>query len=334
MRFYDEEEKLMKTVARILIATLMMAVAVSLMAEGSAETADYPTKTIHMVVPWSAGGGTDSIGRGIAEAMKESGANVVVDNISGAAGMTGSIQVAQADPDGYTILMNGDTDILAALTFADVPLTLDDFTYIGGFYSTPTWILSHTDAGITSMEQFLEEAEANPGQLTLGSATPAGAQMIMASAIKGQTGLNFRIIPYQGGADLKKALLGNQVNAGIIHAPVLLSEVKEGIINVIGTGEPLDRLTYEPARDTPTLRDIGIPVSMGITRGIYVPKDTPQAVVDKLTEIVRTAAESESFRKFGRNFGFAPTWVPGDEFEANMRENLELFQTVKEKYID
>lgn len=324
----------MKKLVQTLTVCLMVLIGGVVMAEGSAETADYPSKTIHMVVPWSAGGGTDSIGRGFAEAMKEAGANVVVDNISGAAGMTGSIQVAQAEPDGYTILMNGDTDILAALTFADVPLTLDDFTYIGGFYSTPTWILSHQDSGITSMEQFLEEAEKNPGQMTLGSATPAGAQMIMAAAIKGQTGLNFRIIPYQGGADLKKALLGNQVNAGIIHAPVLLAEAKAGVINVIGTGEPLDKITYEPVRDTPTLEDIGIPVAMGITRGIYVPKDTPEDVVDKLTEIVRTAAESESFREFGEKFGFAPTWIPGSEYEQNMREQFEVFQTVKAQYID
>ena len=95
------------------------------------------------------------------------------------------------------------------------------------------------------MKQFLEEAKKNPGKLTLGSATPAGAQMIMATGIKGQTNTDFRIIPYQGGKDLKKALLGNQVNAGIIHAPVLLAEAKAGIINVIGTGKSLEKINYK-----------------------------------------------------------------------------------------
>ncbi len=305
-----------------------------LMMSGQVKAAEYPEDTIHLVVPWKAGGGTDSIGRGIAEAIKEQGVNVVVDNISGAAGITGSIKVARSKPDGYTILMNGDTDILAALTFTEVPLSLDDFQYIGGFFSSPTWILSHKDSGITSMEQFLEEAKNNPGKMTLGSATPSGAQMIMASGIKGHTGIDFRIIPYQGGADLKKALLGNQVDAGIIHAPVLLTEAKAGVINVIGTGQSLEKITYEPLRSVATLNDIGIPISIGITRGIYVPKDTPQDVVDKLIEIVTQAASSSNFAAFGEKFGFAPTWIPGPEYETQMREDLKLFQEIKKKYID
>jgi tripartite-type tricarboxylate transporter receptor subunit TctC len=320
---------------RILVAGLLTALCVCpLMANGQKEGEIYPTDTIHMVVPWSAGGGTDSVGRALAEAMKETGAFIVVDNISGAAGVTGCIKVAQSKPDGYTILMNGDTDIIAALTFADVPLSLDDFKYIGGFYDTPTWILSHKDSGITTFEQFLEEAKKNPGQLTLGSATPAGAQMIMASAIKGNTGLDFRIIPYQSGADLKKALLGNQINAGIIHAPVMLAEVESGLINVIGSGNSLKRISYKAIRGTQTLKDIGINVTMGITRGIFVPKDTPDEIVIALTAIVKEAAESENFAKFGSDFGFDPTWISGAEFEANMREFLDVFQDVKVKYID
>jgi tripartite-type tricarboxylate transporter receptor subunit TctC len=211
---------------------------------------------------------------------------------------------------------------------------LDDFKFIGGFYSSPTWILSHKDSGITSMKQFLEEAKKNPGKFTLGSATPSGAQMIMASGIKGHTGVDFRIIPYQGGADLKKALLGNQVTAGIIHAPVLLAEVKAGVINVIGTGRSLEKITYEPLRSVETLKDIGIPISIGITRGIYVPKDTPGGVADKLTEIIKQAASSSSFAAFGEKFGFAPTWIPGPEYETQMREDLKLFQDIKKKYID
>jgi tripartite-type tricarboxylate transporter receptor subunit TctC len=306
-------------------------------AAGPSMAEDYPSKAIHMVVPWAAGGGTDSIGRGIAEAMKEAaGVPVVVDNISGAAGATGSIKVAKSNPDGYTLLMNGETDLVSALIFTDVqvPLSLDDFVYIGGFYDSPTWILSHKDAGIDSMESFLKMAREKPGKMTLGSATPGGAQMIMAAAIKGKTALNFRIIPYQGGNDLKKALLGNQVDAGIIHAPVLLGEVKAGLIKVIGTGKPLTLINYEPVRKVKTLKDIGIPVSIGITRGIFVPKKTPPEIKTKLANLVEKAAKSGSFKAFGEKFGFAPTWIPGPEFEKQTRESYELFKEVKVKYLD
>lgn len=297
--------------------------------------AEYPDKTIHLVVPWKAGGGTDSIARGFAEGLKSVvDVSVVVDNISGAGGMTGSIKAAKGKPDGYTLLLNGTTDITAALTFKDVPLSLDDFAYIGGFFQSPTYVLAHKDRGYTTLRQFLDKAKANPGQLTLGTAGPTGAQMIMAAAIKGITEADFRIIPYSGGADLKKALIGNQVDAGIIHAPVLLAEVKAGMINIIGTGLPLDKITYEPAKATPTLKSLDIPVEIGITRGIYVPKSTPADVVAKLREIVEQAAKSAEFEKFGAKFGFSPIWVPGPDFDKQIKAELALFKDIKAKYID
>jgi len=300
-----------------------------------AQTAEYPGKTIHLVVPWKAGGGTDAIGRGFAEALKTVvDVSVVVDNISGAGSVTGTVKVAKSRPNGYTLLMNGTTDMTAVLTFKKVPFSLDDLTYIGGFFTSPTWVLCHKDRGYKDLQDFLAKVKANPGDLTVGTAGPAGAQMLMASAIKGITGADFRIIPYSGGKDLKKALIGNQVDAGIIHAPVLLAEVKAGLIKILGTGMPLDKITYPPARDIKTLKDIGIPIEIGITRGIYVPKATPPDITSRLSEFVEKAAKSERFKEFGNKFGFAPIWVPGPEFEKQIRSELALFKDIKAKHID
>ena len=316
------------------LLVLMSCVALSLSLSG-AMAADYPSKTIHIVVPWKAGGGTDSIGRGIAEAIKTViDESVVVDNISGAGGVTGSIKVARSKPDGYTLLMNGTTDMTAALTFKDLPLSLDDFVYIGGFFQSPTWVLAHKDRGYKDLAEFLSKAKQNPGKLTLGTAGPAGAQILMASAIKGISKADFRIIPYSGGKDLKKALIGDQVDAGIIHAPVLLAEVKEGLIDVLGTGMSLDKITYAPIRNTPTLKEINIPIEIGITRGVYAPKGLSKEIAGKLSTIVEKAAKSDSFKKFGERFGFLPIWVPGPEFEKQIRKELKLFKDIKAKYID
>ena len=316
------------------LLVLMSCVVMSLSLSG-AMAADYPSKTIHLVVPWKAGGGTDSIGRGIAEAIKTViDQSVVVDNISGAGGVTGSIKVARSKPDGYTLLMNGTTDMTAALTFKDLPLSLDDFVYIGGFFQSPTWVLAHKDRGYKNLADFLSKVKQNPGKLTLGTAGPAGAQILMASAIKGISGADFRIIPYSGGKDLKKALIGNQVDAGIIHAPVLLAEVKEGLIDVLGTGMPLDKITYAAVRNTPTLKNINIPIEIGITRGVYAPKGLSKEIVGKLSDIVEKAAKSDSFKKFGERFGFLPIWIPGPEFEQQIRKELKLFKDIKAKHID
>lgn len=300
-----------------------------------ARAAGYPERPIHIVVPWKAGGGTDAIARAFAEGMKTVVSQpVVVDNITGGSGMTGVIRVAHAKSDGYTLLFDGSADITSTLTFKKFPVSLDDFIYVGGVYSSPTWILANNERHYKDFKDFLDKAKANPNKLTVGTASPAGAQMLMAAAIKGITSAPFRIIPYSGGKDLKKAMIGNQIDVGIIHAPVMLPEIKSGMIKVLTAGEPLDHVTDAALRDVPTLKHIGIPVEMGITRGIMVPKGTPKEIVDALSSIVEKAAKSKTFADFGQKFGFSPHWTDGSEFGARLRSELSRFKQIKAKYID
>lgn len=318
----------------LLIAVACVAVAV-LTARLPAWAAGYPERPIHIVVPWKAGGGTDAIARAFAEGMKTVVTQpVVVDNITGGSGMTGVIRVAHAKPDGYTLLFDGSADITSTLTFKKFPVSLDDFTYIGGVYSSPTWILANKERHFKDFKDFLSKAKASPNKLTVGTASPAGAQMLMAAAIKGVTGAPFRIIPYSGGKDLKKAMIGNQIDVGIIHAPVMLPEIKAGMIKVLAAGEPLEHVTYAALRNVPTLKDMGIPVEMGITRGIMVPKNTPKEIVDALSSIVEKAAKSRTFAKFGQKFGFSPHWTSGTDFGTRLHSELSRFKQIKTKYID
>jgi len=114
----------------------------------------------------------------------------------------------------------------------------------------------------------------------------------------------------------------------------MLSAIKAGEIRVIGTGMPLSKITYAPVRGTKTLKDIGIDLEIGITRGIYLPKGTPSDIVAKLTQIVEKAAKSETFKKFGQIYGFAPVWINGADFEKLIRAELETNRKIKAKYID
>ncbi len=312
-----------------LIPSLALGAAALMMAFAPAQAA-YPEKPIHMIVPWAAGGGTDVVARALVEAMKKfTDVAIVVDNVTGAGGSTGNKKVAEAAPDGYTILFNGDTDILGALSVMKTTYDLDSFKYVGGVFYSPTWILSHKDRNITSMKDFIEKAKADPNKLILGSTTPSGAQMVMCASIQAATKAPFRIVPYQGGKDMTKALLGNQCDAGIIHAPMLLPEVKSGVIKVIGTGGSLANCSYEPVRSIKPLAEEGIPVEMGINRGVLVPAGTPDDVVQKLTEIVKSAAESQEFKEFGERFGFTPQWTPGDAYKKGFVKQMETFEKAK-----
>lgn len=302
--------------------------------QGSVASAqDYPTETVRIVVPWGAGGGTDTIARAFAaelEALVDEA--VIVQNIAGAAGATGSFQVSQAKADGYTVLLNGSSDFTSPMVFQDLPFGVDDFKYVGGFFVTPTWMVSHKDRGYESFDQFVEAAKAQPDTLTLGVGGATGAHAMMAHAVRGYLDLPVRIINYQGGAALNKAILANEVDAGVIHAPVLLNEVREDMVNVLIAGGSLSGITHEPVRGTPTLEGTDIPISIGVTRGLMVPADTPDEVVARLSELAMQATESAGFAAFGDKFGFAPTWLGPEQFEAVVRGEIETFQDLKTRF--
>ena len=306
-----------------------------LMAGFSAAEAAYPAEPIRIIVPWPAGGGTDNIARAFAAALEKAlDATVLVDNVVGAGGITGTFQVAKAKPDGYTLLLQGSSDLSTAMIFQKTPFTLEDFDFLCAFYSTPTWVLAHKDRGYATLKDFLDAAEKNPGTLTLASATPAGAQLLFAAGIHGYTGGKFRIVPYQGGGPFRKGMLSNEADAGIVHSPVMLPEVKDGLIRVLATGQPLDKITYAPLQKTISLKEMGIPLEVGITRGIMLPKGIATEVRDKLLEACKKAAVSQSFTDFGLQFGFSPIWMEGGDFKKLLVGELATFSTVKEKFMD
>jgi tripartite-type tricarboxylate transporter receptor subunit TctC len=155
----------------------------------------------------------------------------------------------------------------------------------------------------------------------------------MAHAINGYAGAKFRIVAFGGGANLKKAILGNEIDICIIHAPVALAAVKEGILDVIGTGGSLQNITYGPAKNMKTLNDLNIPAEIGVTRGLYAPKGTPKAIMEKLSQIMEKAAKSEKFSKFGNNFGFSPVWLTGKEFRALHDDGMGQYADIKAKFM-
>lgn len=294
--------------------------------------AEYPERTIHIVVPWKAGGGTDTIARGFQKGFdSSSGQTTVIDNINGAKSVTGTLKVSSAKSDGYTVLLNGSLDMTSSLAMKKLPYTLDSFKYIGGIYTTPTWILTNSKTPYKDFGDFLKAAKENPGKLSMG--TSGATHALLAHAIKGATGLDFLIVPFNGGADLKKAMIGNDVDVGQFHAPVMISEVKAGLIRPIVATMPMDGINYAPSKKLKTLKDFGIDLEMAGTRGLYVPKSTPDSIVAKLRNIAEKAAKSGDFAAFGESFGFAPVWVPGKAFEAQLRNELKLLSQIKAKYI-
>ena len=315
-------------------APVLAGVAFALLAAPAAAEA-YPSDTVRVVVPWRAGGGTDTIARGFAAALEEQiDQAVVVDNLTGGNGNRAHMHIKKAKPDGLQILLNGSSDMNSPIIFQNTPYNFDDFACLGAIYNTPTWILSHKDSGIASVEQFFEAARAKPGELTVGVGALASAHNVLAQALMGTNGIDARVIPFDGGGPLKKAILANQVSIGVIHSPVLLDAVKSGDVNVLGAGGSLENIVYEPVRGAPTIAEFGVAVEIGTVRGLFVPKGTPEDIAAAASAMVENAAKSDSFKAFGAKFGFAPIWWDRETHCKFMAEENAAYRKIKATYID
>lgn len=302
---------------------------------GNLALAAYPDKPIRIIVPYKAGGGTDSIARGFVGAFsKAAGVDVVITNVNGGAGSKGIIQVMKAKPDGYNLILTGSTDIIGLSTFRKMPFkSIGSLTPVGGIYTTPTYVLAHKDRGYKTLEEVIKKSKANPGKLIAGIGGKFGAHDVLANAVNGYKNAGFRIVAFDGGAMLKKATIANEVDICIIHSPVLLNEVKAGLLNVIGTGGSLAKITYPPIQKTKTLRDMGIPADVGVTRGVWAPKGTPKDVIAKLEKFIEVATNSEEFKKFGNNFGFAPKYYTSSQFLDLLNLEQGVYTDIKGKFM-
>lgn len=318
---------------KLRLSTLLGAFALAAMTiSGGAAKAEFPENTIHLVLPWKAGGGTDTIVRGYQKAFeKAAGVTVVIDNVNGAKSVTGTLKVAKAKPDGYTVLFNGSLDLTSNLAMKPLPYDVSSFKAVGGVYTTPTWLITNTKRPYKDFQDFLDAAKAKPGELSMGTA--GSTHTLLSHALKGATGLDFKIVPFSGGADLKKALIGDEVDIGQFHSPVMINEVKAGIIRPLVATASMKGINYEPVQNIKTLSDYGIDMPVQITRGMVVPKGTPDAIVAKLEAIAKAAAMDPSFAKFGETFGFKPVWVSAADYGKQLNDEVKLLTDIKNKYI-
>lgn len=297
----------------------------------------YPTETIRLIVPYKPGGGTDTIARAFAAAMENvAGQSVVVENVPGSAGINGMLALAKSDPDGHTIAINGSTDVSGAVAFRDnPPIGFDDFACAGGVFNTPAWILSHKDNGYENLGDFIEAAQANPGKLNFGITGTMSATDFVANTIKGANGIDYNVINFGGGGPLKKAILANQVHAGAIISPVLLSDVAAGELNVLAAAGDLSGINHPPAQGTKHMGDWNedARIDVAVIRGIWLPSGVSEEVRSKMEDIVAQTVASEDFNKFAMTFGYAPYTQSGADYCARLPKEVDDLRAVLNKYM-
>ncbi len=308
---------------------LLLVAAITCIASPAGAQAEYPTKPLRLIVPFSAGGPSDVLARAIGQKLSESlRQTVVVENRTGAGGNIASDFVAKAPPDGYTlVLANVGTHAINQSLYAKLPFdTLRDFTPIALIASASIVMVAHPSVPAASVKEFVALAKSQP--LSYASAGNGTPQHLAGELFKMLTGAALVHIPYKGGSPALNDLLGGQVSAAFVSLPAAISFIQAGKLRAFGV---TTAKRSEAAPELPTLAEAGVPgFEVDNWYGVLAPAGTPSNVVTRLnSEIVKLMHTPEMRKRLGVQ-GFEVLRSTPEEFAAfNKTEVVKWAKVIK-----
>jgi tripartite-type tricarboxylate transporter receptor subunit TctC len=295
----------------------------------AAHAQDYPAKPIRLLIPFAPGGAVDTTARILTQKMDERlGWKWAVENRPGGNGFIATTAVAKSAADGYTLLMahTGEFAVNPAL-FNNVPYELErDFVPITMVTDAPMLYLANANAPFNSFRELVAQAKAKPGAITFGSAGNGSINHLAGEWLALAAGIKLQHIPYKGGAPAAAAVAAGDVHMGVMAVPGATPHLKSGRAKVIGIStakkSPLDA-------SWPTPRDAGIPdLDASIWVGLFAPKGTPQAVVDKLNSEVRKIMDMPDVQKRFTETGSETVGMSSAEFLVRIKQDAERYKRV------
>ncbi len=289
----------------------------------------YPAKPIRMMVPFPAGGGSDTMGRVIGHKLAERlGQPVVVENRPGAGGSIGADVVAKAPPDGYTILL-GSTSELVQYPNVNPKIPYDplrDFAPITLVGTVPLVLVVHPSLPVRSVKELVALTKARPGEVNFGSAGNGSTTHLAVELLILMTGARMTHVPYKGSPQAVADLVAGNVQLGIPTMPAALSFIKAGRAKALGVTSS-KRTPVLP--DVPTLQEAGVQgYETDLWTGILAPAGTPAAVLSRLhAEIVHATGLPDVKEALGRQGAIPASGTP-QEFSAYMKAELAKWARV------
>ena len=278
---------------RNLIALAM--IGSGLLASGLATAQTYPSKPITLVVPFAAGGPTDIVARTLAATMGKSlGQTVVVENKLGAGGTLAAGYVSKANPDGYTFLIHHNGMSTAPALYRKLAFNpMTDFEYVSQAVDVPMTLIARKDLPAKNMQELSAYVKANAKSINLANAGLGAVSHLCGMLFQQAMGVDLTTVPFSGTAPALNALLGGQVDLLCDQTTQTTQHIKAGTVKLYGVTNK-QRIRALP--DAPTLSEGGLKdFEVIVWHGIYAPKGTPAAVVDKFGSAVRAALKDPSF---------------------------------------
>ena len=276
-----------RRIASLLIATAAFA----------ASAQDYPNRPITLIVPFTAGGPTDTLARIFATRMgKTLNQTIVVENVVGAGGVIANNKVMRAPADGYMVAIGHvGTHVLAPAVQGIEADYVNDFDPVAMIAANPEIVAVHPGVPAKTLKEFVAYVKANPGKVSYGTGGPGTPSHVMAVDFGARVGSELNIVHYKGSAPALQDVIAGHVNSTFDQAATALAQVKAGRIVALAVTSPT-RLTSAP--DIPTVDEAGLPgFYMSIWHALWVPQGTPSAVVARLNAAAREALADPAVRK-------------------------------------
>lgn len=270
-------------------ALLAAVMGAGLLLTGTAIAQKYPDKPISLVVPFAAGGPTDTIARLLATQMSKSlGQTVVVENVPGAGGTVASTKVAKSKPDGYTIYIHHMGMATAQALYDKLPYDpLKDFEYIGQVADVPMVLLGRKNLPPNNFKELEAYIRTNKDKVTMANAGPGAVSQLCGLIFQSRLGVRVTTVPYKGTGPALTDLVGGQVDILCDQTTQTIPFIKDGKVKVYGVTTP-KRLSALP--NVPTLDEQGLKgFDVKVWHGIYAPLGTPKPVLEKLNAALKKA---------------------------------------------
>lgn len=301
----------------------------SLLVLGNIAMAQYPARPVKIVVPATAGDGSDLLARSLAKSLGDAlGQPFVVDNKPGAGGSIGASTVAKAPADGYTLfLANGSSHGVTPGLYAKLPYdSVQDFSPIALIATAPNLLVVNASMGLRSYADFVRLARQQPGKITIASAGSGSLSHLSAELLKSSAGLDLLHVPYKGAAPALTDLMGNQVQSIIINIPTVLPFIRSGKLKALAVTSAKRSLELP---EVPTLAESGVAGYETVAWfGLLAPAHTPPDVVNKLHAQVQQALLLPEIRENLARLGAEPSGLGPREFSVYIKSEIAKYSAV------
>lgn len=300
----------------------------ALLAGATALAQGFPSRPIHIVVPFPPGGGTDVVARAVAPVMSETlGQPVIIDNRAGAGGNIGTDAVAKSAPDGYTLLVasaaTAINNTLAKNISWDLP---KDFAPVALLVVNQSLLVAHPSVPASSVKELIALAKSKPGHVTYGSYGNGSSAHLIGELFKMMAGVDLLHVPYKGAAPAVNDLLGGQVNLVFADVAAVLSHVKSGRLKPLGIGSSR---RFDGLPDVPTISEAGVPgFEAGGFLGLVAPAGTPAAVVSALNAATLKSLATPQVRERLVGLATIPMGGSPEQFGQHLRAEVDKWARV------